>query len=712
MKILIFLASLLLGSLCQIYGQQMIYVSPTGNDNNDGSKERPLFSLNCALEKGCADMSRTDTLSILIQSGDYYLDRPVQIKTSLKRPVVFRGIGEQKSCLLGGICINGWEPFGDKLYRAYVPEVVRYGFTFEQLYINGRRATLARTPNEDWYTVKDASETSFVNGVRAADYAVQRVVLNTQDISSLKGLTADEASRVKFRFYHKWDITQKHIEYADADSGFVYLAGKGMQDWNPITAGSRYVMFNYMKALDEPGEWYLDHQTGYIYYMPLANEDMATVFCVAPALQHLLVVEGTEDAPVRDLHFENISFQYSSYLLPDNGEDAVQAAAFTDAALLLNYAEGISFVNCELMHLGSYGIWLKRGCHRNKIEHCYLADFGAGGIKIGEPFFRPDGQSVTSGNIVDNCVLQHMGSELPCGVGIALFHASDNRITHNDIADLRYSGISSGWFWGYNQTSDSWTSVLNKRGEGQYYQAPLTSPSVRNIIEYNHVHHIGWGELSDMGAIYTLGESPGTSVSNNVIHDILSYDYGGWGLYTDEGSRGITMRNNLVYRCKSGGFHQHYGRDNKIENNIFAFGFYYQAQFTRVEKHLSFSFRHNIILQKQGETLSGPWKEGNIDMGSNLYWSVDGTLSFDGLPWEQWKKEKENDSMVASPLFIDAENDDFRFKTLKNVRKIGFIPFDYSQAGVYGSKEWKEKAQLSSDILREFKYKASIRLNK
>ena len=80
MKILIFLASLLLGSLCQIYGQQMIYVSPTGNDNNDGSKERPLFSLNCALEKGCADMSRTDTLSILIQSGDYYLDRPFRLK--------------------------------------------------------------------------------------------------------------------------------------------------------------------------------------------------------------------------------------------------------------------------------------------------------------------------------------------------------------------------------------------------------------------------------------------------------------------------------------------------------------------------------------------------------------------------------------------------------------------------------------------------------
>lgn len=239
------------------------------------------------------------------------------------------------------------------------------------------------------------------------------------------------------------------------------------------------------------------------------------------------------------------------------------------------------------------------------------------------------------------------------------------------------------------------------------------SPSVHNIIMYNRIHHIGWGELSDMGAVYTLGESEGTKVCNNVITDVLSYDYGGWGLYTDEGSTGVEMSNNLVLRCKSGGFHQHYGKNNKIENNILAFGFYHQVQLTRAEPHLSLHFKHNIILHDKGETLVRTWDKANVDMDYNLYWRTDSTpITMMDKSFAEWKKMKEPHSVMLDPLFKDVKNDDYTLVSRKNIRKIGFKPFNYSEAGVYGDKEWRKKALLSLQKLELFKKMASIRLQK
>ena len=37
-----------------------------------------------------------------------------------------------------------------------------------------------------------------------------------------------------------------------------------------------------------------------------------------------------------------------------------------------------------------------------------------------------------------------------------------------------------------------------------------------------------------------------------------------------------------------------------------------------------------------------------------------------------------------------------------NINKIGFVPFDYSKAGVYGEKEWIDKAKLPESIVMDF----------
>lgn len=706
----ILIAVLLFISL-SVLANQTIYLSNVGSDNGDGTIEHPFYSLHKALEYRLHE-NRSDTLFIMVQPGEYYMDRPLVLDSPSLRSVVIRSEGKEKPCFLGGINIKGWEKYGDKLYRAYIPEVKKFGFTFEQFYVNEKRATLARTPNKDWYNVKAVIDYPFVKGDRQAEFATQKIGFKPEEWSILNN-TDEDLSNLKFRFYHKWSVTHKRTEYIHLDSAFIYTEGEGLRPWNPITKGSRYIMYDFMSALDEPGEWYLDRRQGYIYYMPLKDEDMSSAVCYAPTLQHWILFKGANNDAIKNITFENLSFKFSSYLLPKEGEKPEQAAVSAPAAMLFDFSENISFIDCEMMHTGAYAMWFRRGCHNNVIDHCYLADLGAGGVKIGEPFYRNDHKPVSNGNIINNTIITHAGSELPAAVGIVLLQTSDNKITHNEISDIRYSGISIGWTWGYNNSAKTGIWGVDKYGKSKNFHKEVISPAVRNLVEYNHIHHIGWGELSDMGAIYTLGESHGTKISYNIIHDVWSYDYGGWGLYTDEGSSGIEMTSNLVYRCKSGGFHQHFGKNNKIENNIFAYGYYYQIKFTRPEPHLSFSFKRNIILYQNGEVLAGNgWTNGKVDMDKNLYYGPEEKTGFMGMSFNKWRKEREPHSIMADPMFRNSKHDEYSFVSLKNVNKIGFNVWDYSIAGVYGSDEWKQKAVLPADIIEKFNKAAALRMNK
>ena len=202
-----------------------------------------------------------------------------------------------------------------------------------------------------------------------------------------------------------------------------------------------------------------------------------------------------------------------------------------------------------------------------------------------------------------------------------------------------------------------------------------------------------------MGGIYTLGPSQGTVVLNNIFHDVYSYSYGGWGLYTDEGSTGILFENNLVYNVKNGGFHQHYGKENIVRNNILAFSKLYQLQATRVEKHLSFTLENNLIYYDTGVVLSGRWDKIKTISRNNCYWNAAGDpVKFLGKSLADWQADgHEQGSIIADPGFKNAAQRDFRLNpNSPALKKTGFKPFDYSQAGVYGDAAWKAKATNAS----------------
>ena len=640
---------------------------------------------------------------VRVKKGVYALDRSLEISPidsgSPEAPVTWIGEGED-SVIAGGTPLTGWRDEGNGVWSVPVPKAPNgQSAYFEQLWVDGRRAARARLPDTGYFKI---AQPAIAPDAAEKGRFVERAVI-TNGVDVLARLAADEMPYAQMCVIHKWSFARRVLRGFDAASGTVETwSPSPWNRWQTWNVRETMVFFeNVRSAFDAPGEWFYDAKAGKVLYRPLPGEDMAKVRIVAPnaKISQLLAVRGNPgvDDCVHDLVFRNLAFAYAdapvasdrairpehpgirAFKTSPNGPSEAwqhQAASGSDGAITLRGARRIVFDGCLVRHTGNYAFRFNDGCTSNKVLRCRLEDLGAGGIWMGsEVGHVAKGEKLTrrvittlsplstAFNRIENCTIRQGGRFNPEGTGVALTHVSDSKVLHCDIHDFFYTGVSVGWTWGF-----------------------MGSVAQRNEVAFNRIYDLGKGVMSDMGGVYTLGTSFGTTVHDNIVHDVNSYAYGGWALYTDEGSEGIVMARNLCWNTTDGCFHQHYGAGCIIRNNIFAWNKVRGAVRTmrKVVQDVpcSLHFVNNIVLVREGGLVGkGPRGVAGV-WANNLWWDVSGQVEMDGLDWDHWAAcGKETGGKLADPLFENAEAYDFRLKKDSPAFALGFKAWDYTCAG-------------------------------
>ncbi len=544
-----------------------LYVAVDGNDNNPGTADAPLASIARArdlLRPRVAAGMNADLL-VLVRGGTYRLSQPLvfapEDSGTDQHAITYAAWPGEKVVLSGGRKISGWQRGQGQIWTTELPEVKSGQWYFRQLFVDGHRATRARTPNAGkWWKLRpqknsDANDATLTLGVdhplpawkNPAD--VEVIWLNNND-GSRKRLGRINPADNTFTLPppHMWP----HALPFEYNIGF------------PSGAYACYFE-NAIEMLDQPGEWYLDRQTGKLSYWPRPGEDMARADVIAPVVQKsLLLVEGTATRPVKNVRFKGLHVAYVERPLPPYGfasqfgclelleEKTPQVAVrfrWMDAAVSFKHARRCDFCDGGIAHVGGIGLTLLGGCTESTIEGNEICDLGGGGIAAGslrnrdtwkwaDPIGPDDhgGYRITN-NHVHDCGLDYFGA-----IGIIVVLTHDALVAHNLIHDVSYAGI-----------------VLS--GD----EAPGPAYTRNNTIEYNHIHDVMKVAVDGAGIYVSFPQADrGTAVRGNWIHDLRRNpdnprDAGPWsaaGIYLDGvrpnlGCRGFHFEKNVVYGTES-----------------------------------------------------------------------------------------------------------------------------------------------------------------
>ncbi|GIH03057.1 hypothetical protein Rhe02_11240 [Rhizocola hellebori] len=509
-----------------------------------------------------------------LAGGTYRMSAPMRLTSADSGNngfrVIWQAAASARPVITGARAVTGWTvaDSGRNIWRA----TVGTGIDSRHLYVNGAAATRARTSLNRGDFTANSSGLRWTNG--ALNY-----------LNSLANQSRVELQSIG-------SFTDRYVPVQSISGNFMTLQQPAWNNntfgydtfWSPFRAGPLYIE-NAYEFLDAAGEWYLNTSTGVLYYIPRSGENMSSASVELPALQSLAQIGGTYGAPVHHVSFSGITFTGTSWLGPSSNQGYAdqQTGSYIfgnwnwptfgtctsgctqfeavrpnwrqmPAAVQVSAANNITFSYDQFVNLGqtALGIGNDANAHASgvglgassiTVTRSEFATGAAGAIVAGgvqADAHHPSDSRMTNRDFTfSNNRVHDMGLDYR---GVSSFlptYVTNVTITHNEIYNMPYSGLTVGYGWGANDAGGS--NDYANRGLYNYQPRYSTATTASNYqITGNYIHDV-MRQMTDGGCIYTLSAN-----ANGMIRDNYCLRLNGWfGVYFDEGSRFFTATNSV-----------------------------------------------------------------------------------------------------------------------------------------------------------------------
>jgi hypothetical protein len=697
-------------------GSKTIYVSPEGNDENNGTVNAPLATLYAAQDLA-RRAEKTTPLTIAVAGGTYYLDRPLTLTSedsgTQKAPVTWTATGQEPVRLVGGKPLAAkWRKHTDAIWKTQVPGDVG----IDQLFVNKKRQILARYPN---YNPNE----QYFDG--AAPTWERMSQWKNKETAYIHALTKT-----------KWGSIHARIQQKE-DGELV----ERMVTIDTTSQGNRSIMHddlrfaeNVFEELDAPGEWFFDEKTRTLYYQPEADVDLNVASVEMISNPYLIWFKGTKDNPVQYVTFNGFlmtgaspTWEKTTDHLPNGGDFVVHRGG----AVLMQGTEDCMIQDCTFRELGGNAVFIDGYNRRATVKGCFIQDIGANGIALcgssdamrGDQFFKVTDETFQVGRLLRNSwetpkgwfelpedltpgpktenypadclitdnLITEIGELEKQTAGILMSMTRDNTISHNTIYKLPRAGIclnDGSWGGHIIEYNDVYDTVRETADHG-----PFNSWGRDRFWIWEN--HKGYDDTHPNAKQYALIDAMNpTHIRHNRFAHPLNTTHN-WGIDLDDGSTNYKIYNNLTLGCSvklREGFYR------TVENNVFI-----ASGKNTPGKHVCFPknddvYRNNIVVNYSDGCVWLGYHHNPLHMklmDENIYytpgyttsWLTKGRSKNLGSDMKDWQAVGlEVNSIIADPLFIDPAKGDYRVKPNSPAIKLGFKNFAMDQFGVKSNR--------------------------